>query len=62
MPLLMQRTIDVEMGPASSCNMTIAPVFDGTQVDIFDPLKAYSPHNTKTTIKIWLVVFCCMTT
>ena len=61
MLLLMQRAIDVEMGPASSCNMAIAPVFYGTQVDICGPLKAYSPHNTKTTIKIWLVVFCCMT-
>ena len=50
------------MGPASSYNMTIAPAFYGTQVDICGPLKAYSPQNKRTTIKIWLVAFCCMTT
>ena len=59
---LCKRTIDVEMGPVSSYNMKIAPAFYGTQVDICGPLKAYSPHNKRTTIKIWLVVFCCMTT
>ena len=40
----------------------IAPAFYRTQVDICGPLKAYSPHNKRTTIKIWLVICCCMTT
>ena len=59
---LHKRTIDVEMGPVSSYNMKIAPAFYRTQLDICGPLKAYSPHNKRATIKIWLVVFCCMTT
>ena len=58
---LHKRTIHVEMGPISSYNMKIAPAFYGTQVDICGPQKAYSPHK-RTTIKIWLVVFCCMAT
>ena len=49
---LRKRTIDVEMGPVSSYNMKIAPGFYGTQVDICGPLKAYSPHNKRTTIKM----------
>ena len=50
------------MGPVSSYDMTTVPAFYGTQVDICGPLKAYYPHNKRTTIKIWLVVFYCMTT
>ena len=59
---LRKRTIDVEMGPVWIYNMRIAPAFYGTQVDICGPLKVYSPYNKRTTINIWLVVFCCMTT
>ena len=32
------------MDPVSSYNMAIAPAFYGTQVDIYIPIKAYSPH------------------
>ena len=50
------------MGPVSGYNMIIiAPAFYGAQVDISGPLKANSPHNKRATIKIWHVVFCCMT-
>ena len=49
---LCKGTVNVEMGPISSYNMTIAPAFYGTQVDNCGPLKAYSPHNKRTTIKI----------
>ena len=42
--------------------MTVAPEFYGTQGDICGLPKVYSPHNNRTTIKISLVVFCCMTT
>ena len=59
---LSKRTTDIEMGPVSSYNMTIAPTFYGTQVDIYGPLKAYSLHKRRITIKIWPVVFCYMTT
>ena len=49
---LSKRTIDVEMGPVSSSNMTIAPTFYETQVDICGPLKSYYPHNKRTSINI----------
>ena len=50
------------MGPVSGYNMIIAPAFYGAQVDISGPLKVNSPHNKRAAIKIWHVVFCCMTT
>ena len=50
------------MGPVSIYNMIIVSAFHGTQVDICGPLKAYYPHNKSTTIKIWFVEFCSMTT
>ena len=53
----MLKPIYVEMNPVSSYNMTVAPAFYGTQVDMCGPLKAYSLHDKRTTIKIWLVAF-----
>ena len=50
------------MGPISKYNLTVAPPFYISQVDLAGPFKAYSPHNRRATIKIWLVVFCCSTT
>ena len=50
------------MGSVSSYNMIMSPAFYGRQVDICSPLKGYPSHNKRTTIKIWLVVFCCMAT
>ena len=50
------------MGPISKYNITIAPAFYGTQADICGPFKAYSLHHRRTTIKIWLIVYCCMST
>ena len=46
------------MGPVSCYDMTIAPAFYGTHVDICSPLKTYSLHIK---VKIWLLIFCCMT-
>ena len=59
---LAKRTIDIEMGAVSSQNLTIAPAFYITQVDIAGPFLAYSPHNKRTTIKIYFVIYCCSTT
>jgi len=59
---LAKKTLEVVMGPVSQCNVTIAPAFYATQVDLSGPYKAYSNHNKRSTIKIWLVVFCCCTT
>ena len=58
---LRKKTIIVRMGPISKYNVMIAPSFDGTHVDIFGPLKAYSMHH-KRTIKIWLIVYHCIFT
>ena len=59
---LAKKTLDAAMGPISRHNLNIAPAFFVTQVDLSGPYKAYSPHNKRATIKIWLVVFCCSTT
>ena len=59
---LAKRTIEVGMGPVSAHRLTIAPPFYITQVDLAGPFKAYSSHNKRCTIKIYLAVFCCSTT
>ena len=59
---LAKRTIEVEMGPVSKHCTNIAPPFYSTQVDLCGPFSAFSNHNRRTTIKIWLVVYCCTTT
>ena len=53
---------DVTMGAITGYNLMIAPGFYISQVDIVGPFSAYSPHNKRSTIKIWMVVFCCATT
>ena len=60
--ILLKRTFNVSMGPVSPYNLTIAPAFYISQTDLAGPFKAYSLHNTRTTIKIWFVIFCCATT
>ena len=59
---LEKRTIQVAMGPVSQHNLTVAPAFYISQVDLAGPFKAYSGLNKRATLKIWLVVFCCTTT
>ena len=59
---LAKRTIDIQMGPVSSHNLTIAPAYYITQVDIAGPFPSYSPHNKRTVVKIYFVVYCCATT
>ena len=59
---LAKRTVDVAMGPVSSQNLTIAPAFFITQLDLVGPFLSYSPHNKRATVKIWFVVYCCSTT
>ena len=57
-----KRTIDMAMGPISKCNMTIAPAFYYTQLDLAGPFLSYSPQHKRTSVKVWLVVFCCCST
>ena len=59
---LLKKTIDISIGPISPHNLTIAPIFYVSQVDLCGPFQSYSYHNKRGTIKIWLVVFCCATT
>ena len=50
------------MGPVSTHNLRIAPVFYATEVDLCGPFKVYSPHNKRTTVKIWIAVYCYIST
>ena len=59
---LNKRTVEAVMGPVPDSSLTIAPAFYHTQLDLSGPYKAYSPHHKRTTIKIWLVVYCCCAT
>ena len=59
---LRKKTIEVAMGPVSEHQLRIAPTFYVTQVDLAGTFKAYSPHNKRTTIKVYIAVFCCVAT
>ena len=59
---LLKRKFNVFMGPLSEDNLKIAPAFYTTQTDLAGPFLSYSQHHKRTTVKIWLVVFCCATT
>ena len=59
---LRKKAIDAEMGPISEHSITIAPAFCATQADICGPFKAYSLHHKRTTVKIWLIIYCCIST
>ena len=50
------------MGPISNCQLTIAPAFYSTQVDLSGPYLTYSPLHKRITVNIWLTVFCCCLT
>ena len=59
---LRKKFIDVEMGPMSEHNLTIAPAFYSSQVDLCGPFTAYDPTGKRKSLKIWFAVFCCCTT
>ena len=59
---LEKRTVEIAMGPVSSFNITIAPAFYYTQLDLSGPYSSYSPQHKRTVVKIWLLVFCCCST
>ena len=59
---LEKRTVAVSMGPVSRHNLTIAPTYFASQVDLAGPFLSYSNHNKRATVKIWLVIFCCAVT
>ena len=57
----LKRCINVAMGPVSKYNLTTAPPFNISQVDLLGPFKTYLAHNKQATVKIWSGVFCCST-
>ncbi|XP_066916885.1 uncharacterized protein [Clytia hemisphaerica] len=58
----MKKSVEVVMGPISESNLTVAPAFYASQVDLSGPYLSFSPSHKRTTVKIWLVVICCSTT
>ena len=50
------------MGQISKHSITIPPAICTTQADICGPFKAYSLHHKRIAIKIWLIVYCCIST
>lgn len=60
--VLNKRTLAAVMGPVPESSLTVAPAFYHTQLDLSGPYKAFSPLHKRTTVKIWLVVYCCCST
>ena len=59
---LLKRTVDIMMAPASKLQLCVAPPFYVTQCDLCGSFPAYSTHNKRCTIKVWIVAFvCCVT-
>ncbi len=59
---ILKRTIDVCMSPTSEDQLCVAPPFYVTQADLCGPFNAYSIHNKRTTVKVYITVFVCCTT
>ena len=59
---LEKQRVKVAMGKTPNCCLTIAPAFYNTQCDLAGPFLAFSTHNKRKSIKIWLTIFCCSTT
>ena len=59
---LLKRTVDIMMAPTSKLQLCVAPPFYVTQSDLCGSFSAYSKHNKRSTIKVWIVAFvCCVT-
>ena len=59
---LLKRTVEIPMSPVSKHQLCVAPPFFVTQCDLCGWFKAYSKHNKRTTLKVWIVTFVCATT
>ena len=60
--MILKRTLNVSMSPVSPYQLKIAPAFYATQTDIAGPFNSFSLHSKRTTVKVWMVVFCCTAT
>ena len=59
---LLKRTIEIPMAPSSKHQLCVAPPYYATQCDLCGPFEAYSKHNRKTILKVWIATFVCATT
>ena len=59
---LLKVTVDVEMGLLPKSRLCVAPPYYNTQVDLCGPFNAFSKHNKRTTLKVWMIAFVCSTT
>ena len=57
-----RKLLDVEMGKLHETRLTVAPAFHVAQVDLFGPMDARCPHNHRSSIKVYGVVFKCPST
>ena len=60
--ILNKNTVKVLMGPLHEGQLKVAPAFCRTQVDLFGPFTSYDLTNKRKPVKIWFVIFCCVTT
>ena len=56
------KTVEVEMGKLHDTRLYVAPPFFVVQCDMMGPFLAYCAHNHRSTLKIWGIVFKCVTT
>ena len=57
-----KKQLEAVMGPVSPYNSNIAPAFYVSQVDLMGPVDSYHGANKRSTMKVWIIVFCCCTT
>ena len=57
-----RQLLEVEMGKVHETRLTVAPAFYVAQVDLFGPMDARCPHNHRSSIKVYGVVFKCPST
>ena len=60
--ILNKNVVKVLMGPLHEGQLKIAAAFCRTQVDLFGLFASYDLTNKRKSIKIWFVIFCCVTT
>lgn len=60
--IILKKQIEAIMGPIPPSSLTVAPAFYNSQIDLSGPYQSFSPSHKRTTVKIWLVVYCCCST
>ena len=60
--VLNRNVVKVLLGPLHECQLKIEPAFYRSQVDLFGPFDSCDNTNKRKSVKIWFVVFCCITT